>query len=192
MELEIIKQLREKTGAGILECQQTLKEANNDIEKAVELLRKKGEKIMAKKQTRTVNEGIVESYIHNNRKIGVLLELVCETDFVARNKEFQELAHDLAMQIAATDPQWLKIEDVPEDIVSKEKEIAQASLPQDKPEEVKEKILQGKLEKFYNQFCLLEQNFIKDETKKIIDLIQEKIAKLGENIQVKRFIRFQL
>ncbi len=192
MELEIIKQLREKTGAGILECQQTLKEANNDIEKAVELLRKKGEKIMAKKQTRTVNEGIVESYIHNNRKIGVLLELVCETDFVARNKEFQELAHDLAMQIAAADPQWLKIEDVPEDIVSKEKEIAQASLPQDKPEEVKEKILQGKLEKFYNQFCLLEQNFIKDETKKIIDLIQEKIAKLGENIQVKRFIRFQL
>lgn len=192
MELEIIKQLREKTGAGILECQQALKEADNNIEKAVENLRKKGEKIMAKKQTRTVNEGIIESYIHNNRKIGVLLELVCETDFVARNGEFQELAHNLAMQIAATDPQWLKVEDVPEDIVNKEKEIARASLPQDKPEQVKEKILQGKLEKFYNQFCLLEQNFIKDETKKIIDIIQEKIAKLGENIQIKKFTRFQL
>jgi elongation factor Ts len=190
--IENIKELRDKTGAGVLDCQKALKEANNDLDKAIEILRKKGQKIMAKKQSRCTNEGIVESYIHTNNKIGVLVVLVCETDFVARNKEFKELAHDLAMQIAANNPQWIKPEDIPSEIIKKEKELIQENLSQDKPQQVQDKIIQGKLNKFYAEVCLLEQPFIKEEDKKIKELIQEKVAKLGENIQISQFIRFEI
>jgi len=190
--IENVKKLREQTGAGVLDCQKALKEANNDLDKAIEILRKKGQKIMAKKQSRCTNEGIVESYIHTNNKIGVLVVLVCETDFVARNKEFKELAHDLAMQIAANNPQWIKPEDIPSEIVKKEKELIQENLSQDKPQQVQDKIIQGKLNKFYAEVCLLEQPFIKEEDKKIKELIQEKVAKLGENIQISQFIRFEI
>lgn len=190
--IENVKKLREQTGAGVLDCQNALKEAKEDLDKALEILRKKGEKLMTKKQIRSTNEGIVEAYVHNNNKIGVLVSLVCETDFVARNEEFKELAHDLAMQVAATDPKWTKPEDVPKKEIDKEREIIKEEVPKDKPEKVQNKIIEGKLNKFYSQFCLLEQPWIKEEEKKIKELIQEKIAKLGENIQVENFIRFEL
>jgi len=157
MELKIIKQLRDKTGAGILECQKVLKESNNDLDKAVELLRKRGEKIIEKRREKSTNEGIIGFYIHANNKIGVLVELVCESDFVARNNEFKELAHDLAMQIAATNPTWLSSKDVPKEIIKKEKEIAMENIDKSKPEQVRDKIITGKIEKFYTQACLLEQ-----------------------------------
>lgn len=184
-----IKELRELTGSKIIDCQKALKEAKDDIEKAVIILRKKGQKVAEEKQSRNTKEGIVEAYIHSNKKIGVLLELVCETDFVARNKEFQELAHDLAMQIAATSPKWISPEDVPEEIIKKEKEIIQANLPKDKPKDILEKAAKGKLEKFYQERCLLKQTFIKDDKKRIEDLIQDKIAKLRENIKINKFTR---
>ena len=192
MDSKIIKQLRQTTGAGILECQKVLKQAKGDIDKAVEILRKKGQKLVKSKQSREVKEGVVEAYIHSDHKIGVLVELVCETDFVARNKEFKELAHDLAMQVAAVNPQWIKPEDIPQQVLGKEREIARENLPKSKPSQVKERIVEGKLKKFYTETCLLEQTFIKDEKITIKELIQEKITKLGENIQVKRFIRFAL
>ncbi len=192
MKNEKIKQLRQKTGIGIIECQKALKQAKGDLEKAVEILRKKGQKIVKNKHGRAVNEGVVEAYIHSNHKIGVLIELVCETDFVARSNEFKQLAHDLAMQVAAVNPQWIKPEDVPKKVLDKEKEIAKENLPKGKPSKVVEKIVNGRLQKFYIENCLLEQPFIKNEKIIIKQLIQEKIAKSGENIQVKRFIRFEL
>ncbi|MBL7141833.1 elongation factor Ts [Patescibacteria group bacterium] len=192
MKNEKIKQLRQKTGIGIVECQKALKQAKGDLEKAVEILRKKGQKVVKNKHGRAVNEGVVEAYIHSNHKIGVLIELVCETDFVARSNEFKQLAHDLAMQVAAVNPQWIKPEDVPKKVLDKEKEIAKENLPKGKPSKVVEKIVKGRLQKFYIENCLLEQPFIKNEKIIIKQLIQEKIAKSGENIQVKRFIRFEL
>ncbi len=192
MDSKIIKQLRQLTGAGIVECQKVLKEAKGDLDKAVEILRKKGQKVAASKQIRTTNEGIVEAYIHTNKKIGVLVELVCETDFVARNEEFKQLAHNLAMQVAAVSPRWVRPEDIPGVVLKKEKEIYQANLPKGKPEEVAKKIIDGKLKKFYTEACLLKQPFIKDDKITIEELIKNKIAKLKENIQVKRFIRFSL
>jgi elongation factor Ts len=192
MDLKIIKQLRETTGVGILECQKALDESNGDINLAIEILRKQGQKIVEKKQNRVTNSGIIEAYVHSNKKIGVLIELVCETDFVARNSEFLDLAHDLAMQVAAANPHWIKPEDVPVEILSKEKEIASEGVPTDKPESMREKIINGKLEKFYTESCLLDQPFIKEEKIKIKDLIQGKVAKLGENIQVRKFTRFAL
>ncbi len=190
--IENIKELREQTGSGVLDCQKALKEANNDLEKAIEILRKKGKKIMAQKQSRSTNEGVIEAYVHNNNKIGVLVTLVCETDFVARNKEFKELAHDLAMQVAANNPQWIKPEDVPEEVIAQERKIIKEGLPQNKDLQIQEKIINGRLDKFYTEVCLLEQPFIKEDDKKIKELIQEKVAKLGENIQVSNFIRFEL
>jgi elongation factor Ts len=190
--LKIIKDLRQITGAGILDCQKALQEANNDLIKAEEILRKKGQKIVDKKLDREAKEGVIGSYVHANNKIGVLIELLCETDFVARNKEFKELAHDLAMQVAAANPQWIKPIDVPSEILKKEKEIIKEGLPKDKPTQTIEKITEGKLQKFYSQFCLEEQMFIKDDKLMIKDLIQKKIVKLGENIQIKRFIRFEI
>ena len=193
MSAEIIKQLRQITGAGVLDCQEALKESNNDLDKAIEFLRKKGQKFANDKGVRTTNEGVVESYIHSNNKIGVLLELVCETDFVARNEEFKKLAHDIALHIAAANPQWKEREEVPAEIIEKEKQIYKETLKNEKkPEEIIEKIAENKLEKFYNTSCLLEQGFVKDDKIIIKDLIQAMIAKLGENIQVKRFVRFSL
>ena len=190
--LNLVKQLRESTGAGMLDCQKALEESKGDMNKAVEILRKKGEKIAEVKQGRSTKEGVVEAYIHSNKKIGVLVELVCETDFVARNEEFKILAHDLAMQVAATDPKWLSPAEVPQEIIDKEKEIYKESLPKGKPQAVLDKILEGKLKTFYSENCLLKQPFIKDDKIIIDDLVKQLIAKLKENIQVRRFIRFSL
>ena len=192
MELEVIKKLREKTGAGIQLCQQSLQEANGDITKAIEILRKKGKKIVDQKQLRQTKEGVIESYIHVNRKIGAMIQLVCETDFVSRSDDFRNLAHNLAMQIAATNPQWISPQDVPQDVIKKEKKIYLTTIPKDKPEKMKEKIVEGKLEKFYSQNCLIKQPFIKDDKITIEKLINEYIVKLKENIKIKNFIRFSL
>lgn len=193
MSSETIKKLRQATGAGILDCQEALKESNNDLEKAIEFLRKKGQQMASDKGLRETKEGVVEAYIHSNNKIGVLLELVCETDFVARNEEFKKLAHEIALHIAAANPRWKDREEVPVETIEKEKQIYRETLKKEnKPAEIIEKILENKIEKFYSTSCLLEQNFIKDDQQTITDLIQAMIAKLGENIQVRRFVRFAL
>ncbi len=189
----MVKELREKTGAGMMDCKKALGEAGGDFTKAEELLRKKGLSAAAKKSSRAATEGAVASYIHMGGKIGVLVEVNCETDFVARTEGFQVLVKDVAMQIAAAAPQWVRREDVPAEIVAKELEIAKAQMrDQKKPEAILERIAQGKLEKFYEQACLLEQPFVKDDKKKIQDVIAEAVARIGENIQVRRFARFQL
>ncbi len=190
---KVIKELRERTGAGIMECKEALKEANGDIEKAIEILRKRGALKAEKKASRSANEGLIGAYIHAGGKIGVLVEVNCETDFVARTDEFQQLVKDIAMQIAAMSPEYISREDVPPEVIEKEKEIyREEALRSGKPEKVVEKIVEGKLEKFYQEKCLLEQPFIKDESKRVKDLITEVIAKLGENIRVSRFVRFQV
>lgn len=187
-----IKELREKTGAGMMECKKALTESNGEFEKAVDLLRQKGLATALKKAGRTASEGLIESYIHMG-KIGTLVEVNCETDFVAKTDDFKELVKDISMHIAAASPQYLMREDVPQEILEREKEIYRAQVS-GKPPQVVEKIIEGKLEKFYADVCLIEQIFIKDpdQKKKIKDLITEKIAKLGENIIVRRFARFQL
>ena len=191
--LDKIKVLREETGVSITECQKALKEANGSMEKAKEILRKWGEKVAMKKSERTTEQGIITSYIHTNKKVGVLLDLRSETDFVAKSEEFQSLAHDICMQIAAMNPTYIDPKDVPQDIVDKEKEIYLDQLKKDKkPKEVIEKIIEGKLEKFFEEVCLNEQSFIKVQDKKIKDIVKEKIAKIGENIVIKRFVRFQI
>jgi elongation factor Ts len=188
-----IKELREKTGAGVMEIKKALSESSGDEEEAIEILRKSGQKIAAKKQDRLTGQGLIGSYVHSNGKVASLVEVNCETDFVARNMEFRELIHDLAMQVAATNPLYLKPEDVPEDVLEKEKEIARESLKKEgKPKEIIEKIVQGKINKFYQEFCLLKQLFIKDDKKTVEQLVTEKIAKLGENIQIKRFVYFSI
>jgi len=189
---DMIKDLREKTGAGMMECKKALTESNGDFEKAVDLLRQKGLSTALKKAGRTASEGAIDSYIHMG-KIGVMVEVNCETDFVARTDDFRELTKDIAMHIAATNPLYLSKEDVPQDAIEREKEIYRAQV-QDKPPHVVEKIIEGKLEKFYTEACLLEQLFVKDPEQKqrIRDIITEKIAKLGENIVLRRFVRFQL
>jgi len=189
--IEDLKLLREKTGAGIVDCKNALKEAGGDIEKAVEILRRKGIKVAEKKAGRQTKEGIIESYIHTGAKIGVLIEVNCETDFVAKNEEFKEFAHDLAMQVAARAPSYISREEVPQEILEKEKEIIKEQF-KDKPEHILEKIVNNKLNEFYKEKCLLEQPFIKDENKTIKDLLTEKIAKFGENIVIKRFVRYEL
>ncbi|MCD6463858.1 MAG: translation elongation factor Ts [Thermotogae bacterium] len=189
----MVKQLRDMTGAGMMDCKNALVEAEGDFDKAIEILRKRGAAKAAKKAGRTTNEGIIHAYIHHNKRVGVLLELNCETDFVARTDEFQQLAKNLAMQIAAMSPRWVKIEDVPEEVVEKEKEIYREQVKgTGKPDHVVEKIVEGKLKKFFEENCLLEQTFFMDESKKIKDLITEAIAKLGENIQVSRFVRMAI
>ena len=189
---EIIKDLREKTGAGMMDCKKALTEGNGDFEKAVAILRKKGLSTALKKAGRIASEGLIESYIHMG-KIGVMVEVNCETDFVARTDDFRELAKDIAMHAAATNPLFLSRDDVKEDVIEREKEIYRAQVT-DKPPHVVEKIIEGKLEKFYTETCLLEQLFVKDPEQKlkIKDVITEKIAKLGENIILRRFVRFQL
>jgi len=189
----LVKELREKTGLGMMDCKHALVETKGDIEKAVEYLRKKGALKAAKRQGRATTEGRVGSYVHMTGKIGVLLELNCESDFVAKTEQFGELLKDLCMQIAASAPKWVSSSDIPEDVVTKEKEIYLAQARESgKPEKMLEKIAQGKLVKFYTEVCLLDQPFVKDPAKSVADLIKEKIAQLGENITVGRFVRFQL
>jgi len=189
---ELVKNLREKTGAGMMECKKALTESNGDIEKAVDLLRQKGLATALKKAGRVASEGLVDSYVHMG-KIGTIVEVNCETDFVARTDDFRELVKDVAMHIAAANPQFLTREEVPHDVLEREKEIYRAQVS-DKPAHVVEKIIDGKLEKFYTDTCLLDQIFIKDpdQKKKINDLVTDKVAKLGENIIIRRFARFQL
>ncbi len=188
-----VKELREKTGAGMMDCKKALTEAGGDFAKAEEVLRKKGLAAAAKKAGRVASEGAVASYIHMGGKIGVLVEVNCETDFVARTDGFQALVKDIAMQIAAAAPQWVRREEVPAEVVAKELEIAKAQMrDQKKPEAILEKIAAGKLEKFYETTCLVDQLFVKDDKKKISDVLTEAIAKIGENIQIRRFARFVL
>lgn len=189
---EMIKDLRERTGVGMLDCKKALAESNGDFEKAVSLLRQKGLATAAKKAGRTASEGSIGSYIHMG-KIGVMVEVNCETDFVARTDAFKELVKDVAMQVAAANPSYLSIEDIPQNVIEQEKEIYRAQIT-GKPPQVVEKILEGKLEKFYTENCLLEQIFIKDseQKKRIKDLIAESVARLGENIIIRRFVRYQL
>ncbi|HQL42357.1 MAG TPA: translation elongation factor Ts [Spirochaetota bacterium] len=190
---DMIKELREKTQAGMLDCKKALIECGGDREAAVDYLRKKGLAAANKREGRIAKEGIIASYIHNNSKIGVLLELNCETDFVARNQDFQNLAKDLCMQVAAANPLYVSPEDVAADVLEREKEIYREQLKESgKPANVIEKIVEGKLQKFYSEVCLLEQEFIKDNKVIIKDLIKNKIATYGENITVGRFVRFQI
>jgi elongation factor Ts len=188
-----VKELREKTGAPMMNCKQALSEAKGDLEQAVVLLRKKGVSVAAKKATRVTSEGAVESYIHAGGKIGVLLEINCESDFVARTEDFKELIHDIAMHIAASDPKFVRKEDVTAEDFAREKDIALAqAIASGKPANIAEKMVAGKMEKFYEEVCLLEQPFIKDQTVSIAQLIATKIGKLGENIAVRRFARFKV
>jgi elongation factor Ts len=190
---ELIKELREKTQAGMLDCKKALIETGGNMEHAVEFLRKKGLASADKQMGREASEGIIASYIHSNNKIGVLLELRTVTDFVARNPEFQELAKELCMQIAAANPLYVSKEDVPAEVLEKEKEIYREQMKDSgKPENVIEKIVEGKLSKFYSDVCLLEQEYIKENKVIIKDLIKGKIATFGENIEVGRFSRFQI
>ena len=190
---ELVNELREKTGAGIMDCKRALADVGGDLEKAVDILRQKGLAIAVKKAARETKEGVIGSYVHAGGKIGVLVEVNCETDFVARNSEFQDLVRDIAMQIAWSNPSWLRREDVPASVLEKEREIYRAQAKESgKPEHVIEKIAEGKIDKFFVDVCLLEQPFIKDSSVTINHLIQQKIAKIGENIAVKRFVRYQL
>ncbi len=188
-----VRELREKSKAGMMDCKRALVEANGDIEKAAEILREKGLVKALKKASRVTKEGIIESYIHQGSKIGVLLEVNCETDFVARNEMFRSLVHDLALHIAASSPLYISIEDVPAEVAEKEKEIyIKQAANEGKPENIAEKIAEGKLKKYYEENVLLEQRYIRDPDKKIDDLIKEKIATIGENIVIKRFCRYAL
>jgi elongation factor Ts len=191
--MEKVKELKEITGAGFADCRKALAEANGDMEKAIEILRKRGLAKAEKKLARQAKEGIVDAYIHIGGRIGVLVEVNCETDFVARNEEFKKFVHEIAMQIAAMSPRWIKREDVPEEIVKKEFEIYfEQSKAEGKPDHIAEKIAKGKLEKFFEENCLYEQIWIKDGKSKIEDLIKSMIAKFGENISVRRFARFEI
>ena len=189
----VVKELREKTGAGMMDCKKALGETGGDFAKAEELLRKKGLARAANKAGRIAAEGVVASYIHMGGKVGVLVEVNCETDFVARTDGFQQLVKDIALQIAAMNPGWVSREDVPADVVAKEVEIAKAQVRDGKkPEAILEKIATGKMEKFYEERCLVDQAFVKDDKKKVGEMITEQVAKIGENIKVRRFARFVL
>ena len=188
-----VKDLRDKSGCGMMECKQALVEANGDQDKAFEILRKKGAAKAQKKASRDAKEGSVISYIHPGSKLGVLLELNCETDFVANTDDFKDLGNDICMHIAATSPLSVKVEDISSDIVEKEKEIyTEQALKSGKPENIIEKMVEGRLKKFYQENVLLEQNFVKDPSKTITDLITEKVSVLGENIVINNFSRFQV
>ncbi|RKX57981.1 MAG: translation elongation factor Ts [Thermodesulfobacteriota bacterium] len=191
--IDLIKKLRERTAAGFSDCKKALEESGGDIEKAIDILRKKGLAIATKRADRETSEGVITSYIHSNKKIGVLVEIDCETDFVARTDEFQQFAHDVAMQIAATNPICISRDQMPQEILEREKKIYEEQLKEaGKPEKIIPKIIEGKLEKFYKENVLLEQNFIKNPEITIQDLLNELIAKTGEKIVIKRFCRFQI
>jgi len=189
--IDAIKRLREKTNAGIVDCKSALKESGGDIDKAIEVLRKQGAMLASKKSGRQTKEGRIESYIHLGGKIGVLVEGNCETDFVARNDDFKTFVKDVAMQIAASNPLCLKREDVPQEVMKKEIDIFRAQM-KEKPESAIEKIVEGKLAKFYEEACLMEQPFIKDTSLRVKDLLTSMIAKIGENIVIRRFVRYQV
>jgi len=189
----LVKQLREKSGAGMMDCKNALKECDGDIEKASDFLRKKGLATAAKRAGRAMSEGVVESYIHMGGKLGVLVEVNCETDFVAKNDDFKAFARNVAMHIAATNPVGIKEEDVPEDAVNREREIYRGqALELGKPEKMIEKIVDGKMNKFFKENCLMNQAYVRNPDITIADLINELIAKIGENITIKRFARFQI
>jgi elongation factor Ts len=188
-----VKELREKTGAGMMDCKKALAECGGDLDKAVDFLRQKGLAAAAKKASRAATDGAVGAYVHPGGKIGVLVELNCETDFVARTAEFQNLLKDIAMQIAAANPRYVRSEEVPPADLEKEREIyRQQAMESGKPEKVIDKIVEGKMDRFYSEVCLLEQAFIKDPDRRVSDVLTEAVARLGENIQVKRFCRFHL
>ena len=193
VDAKLVKELREKTGAGMMDCKQALVKSSGDLDKAVDFLRKSGIAKAEKKVLRVAKEGMVYSYIHQGSRLGVLLEIGCETDFVAKTEGFQELAHNVAMQIAATNPIALCREEVSQKVIDREKEIyTDQAKSSGKPDNIIEKMLEGRLNKFYQENCLLEQNFIKDPDKKLQDIITETIATLGENITVNRYIRFAI
>jgi len=188
-----VKDLREKTGAGMMDCKKALAETGGDVQKAIDYLRQKGLAAAAKKADRAAADGAVGAYVHPGGKIGVLVEINCETDFVARTAEFQSLLKDIAMQVAAANPRYLRREEVPAAELDKEKAIyRQQALETGKPEKVVDKIVEGKIERFYSEACLLEQAFIKDPDKKVTDIVNESIGRLGENIQIRRFSRYHL
>jgi elongation factor Ts len=190
---QLVKELREKTGAGILDCQKALQESGDNIDKAVDYLRQKGLAAAQKKAGRETNQGLVHAYIHMGGKIGVLIEVNCETDFVARNDEFKAFVNDLALQVAAAKPLYVRREDVPAATVDKERSIYEGQAKEmGKPPAAWPKIVEGKLEKFYQESCLLEQAFIKDPAVTVKDLLSQKIAKIGENMNIRRFTRYQL
>ncbi len=193
IDAKAVKALREKTGAGMMDCKKALQEAGGDEEKAVEILREKGLSAAARRSGRAANQGIVDSYIHLGGKIGVLVEVNCETDFVARNDEFKQFVRNLCLQVAATNPTYLKKEDVPESVLEEERRIIRAqALNEGKPEKVIDKIVEGRLEKFYRENCLLEQSFVKDEDITIGELLTGLVVKIGENLVVRRFSRFEV
>jgi elongation factor Ts len=189
---DMVKQLRERTGAGMMDCKKALNETNGDMEKAIEYLREQGIATAAKKAGRIAAEGLVDAYIHGNGRIGVLVEVNIETDFAAKNEDFKQFVKDVAMQIAASKPEYIKREEVPTDVIEKEKEILRAqALNEGKPEKIIDRMVEGRVEKYYNEVCLLEQPFIKDPDKTVQQLLTEKIAAIGENISIRRFVRFE-
>lgn len=194
IDLKLVEELRRITGAGVVDCQKALVEANGDLTKAQDILRKKGQLKAAKKNAeREAKEGLISSYVHATGKVGVLVELNCETDFVARNEEFKQLAYDIAMHIAAADPHYVRPEDVPEEILDHEKEIILGQMQNaEGKKDLIDKIVEGKLGKYYSEYCLLNQLFIKDDKMTVGELIASKVAKIGEKISVKRFSRFQI
>lgn len=189
----MIKQLRDTTGAGMMDCKKALEETGGEIEKAIEFLRKKGAATAAKRADKEANQGVVESYIHAGGRIGAMVELNCETDFVAKTPDFKALAHDIAMQIAAMNPQYVGREHVEKEVTEKEVDIYMTQAKNEgKPAKVAEKIAQGRLDKFYQEMCLMEQSFIKDSGKTIKDLLDEATARVGEKISIRRFMRYHL
>jgi elongation factor Ts len=190
---EVVKKLRDKTGAGMMDCKNALTETNGDMELAIDYLRKKGAAVAAKRADRETNQGVVEAYIHAGGRIGAMVELNCETDFVAKTPGFRQLAHDIAMQVAAMSPQYVSREQIPQAVIEKELEIYKVQAQNEgKPVQFAEKISQGRLEKFYQETVLIEQSFIKDSGKTIKDIIDEETAKVGEKITVRRFLRYHL
>jgi len=189
----MVKELRDATGSGIMDCKRVLAEAEGDMEKAVELLRKKGLAKAQKRAGRSTSEGVIYSYIHTGAKLGVLLEVNCESDFVAKTDDFLAFAKNIAMHVAAANPAGLNPDDIPEEVIAKEREIFRAQmLEEGKPENIVDKIVDGKIQKFYKDVCLMSQQYVKDPQKTISEILKETIGKIGENIQIKRFARFQI
>jgi elongation factor Ts len=193
MDLKQVKELRDLTGASIMDCRNALEEAKGNFEKAQEILKQKGQIIADKKESRETKAGLIEAYVHMNGKVGVLVDLRCETDFVAKNPLFKELAHDIALQVAAMSPIYVGPDNIPEEIINKEKETYQLELKDsNKPEKIINQIIEGKLQKWYQEICLIKQPFIKNQDQIIEDVLKEYIAKIGENIKINRFVRFEI
>lgn len=190
---EDVKKLREKTGAGFMDCKAALAEANGDFEKAVDILRKKGISVATKREGKTASQGIIASYVHAGDQVGVLVEINCETDFVARTEAFREFAHNVAMQIVAMQPRWVSREEVPPDAMDREREVLTAQAKAEgKPDHIVEKMVEGRLKKFYEEYCLLDQKYIRDDSMTINDLLLDVVGKTGEKVAVRRFVRFQV